>query len=396
MNALKQITSIAAMNLRSIPQRLGTSSVIVIGIAGVVAVLLSVLAMATGILHTMAATGRADRAIVMRAGSTAELNSSVSRAAAVTIMDAPGIKHDAAGKAIGSAESLTLMNVPTENGKSWANVTVRGVGPALLALRPEMHFVQGRMLRPAVHEFIVGTKANTQFDALKLGQHVKFANGEWTLVGVFSSGGDGHESEVFADADTMMSAVRRDGYQPVTVLLESPDRFDAFKTALTTNPALSVDVKRESDYFAEQAKPIGRILSIVAYVVGGIMAIGALFGALNTMYSAVSARTVEIATLRALGFGSGAVVVSVFVEALLLALIGGALGGVLAWLFFDGHVISTSAAGNGITQVVFALAVTPALLAVGVTWACFIGLIGGLFPAVRAARLPVATALRAV
>jgi putative ABC transport system permease protein len=191
-----------------------------------------------------------------------------------------------------------------------------------------------------------------------------------------------------------MSAVRRNGYQPVTVLLESRDSFNAFKTALTTNPTLSVDVKRESEFFAEASKPISRVLSIVAYVVGGIMAVGALFGALNTMYTAVSARGKEIATLRALGFGATPVVVSVFVEAVSLALLGGALGAFAAWLFFDGNVVSTS--GGGVAQIVFALNLTPGLVAVGVIWACAIGLIGGLFPAVRAARLPVATALRAV
>jgi putative ABC transport system permease protein len=191
-----------------------------------------------------------------------------------------------------------------------------------------------------------------------------------------------------------MSAVRRNGYQPVTVLLQSRDSFDVFKTALTTNPTLSVDVKRESEYFAEESKPLARVLSAVAYVVGGIMAVGALFGALNTMYSAVSARGKEIATLRALGFGATPVVISVFVEAVTLAMLGGALGAFAAWLFFDGNVVSTS--GGGVAQIVFALALTPGLIAVGVIWACAIGLIGGLFPAVRAARLPVATALRAV
>ncbi|HEV7715264.1 MAG TPA: ABC transporter permease [Steroidobacteraceae bacterium] len=395
MSALKQLTSISAMNLRAIPQRVGTSLVIVIGIAGVVAVLLSVLAMATGIMQTIARTGRADRAIVLRGGSTAEIASTLSRDQAMTISDAPGVKHSADGKPLASAESLTLVDLPTENGQSWANATVRGVGPAVLAVRPEMKIVQGRMFKPAVHEFIVGSKAHSQFPTLALGKRVKFANGDWEVVGIFESGGDRHESEIFGDSETMMSAIGRNGYQPVTVQLESEASFDAFKTALTTNPTLNVDVKRESDFFAEESKPITKVLSIVAYVVGGIMAVGALFGALNTMYSAVSARTKEIATLRALGFGATSVVVSVFAEALALSLIGGLLGCLAAWLFFDGHVVSTSASG-GISQLVFALTLTPALAVLGILWACAIGLIGGLFPALRAARLPVATALRAV
>ena len=394
MSTLSQITAISAMNLRSVPQRLGTSFVIVIGIAGVVAVLLSVLAMATGVMQTIANTGHADRAIVLRGGSNAELSSVLSRDNATTIMDAPAVKHGADGKPIGSAETITLVDLPTENGQSWANATVRGVGPAVMSLRPEMKIVQGRMFKPAVHELIVGTKAHSQFEALGLGKRIAFANGDWEVVGVFETGGDRHESEIFGDADTMMSAIQRNAYQPVTVQLESAASFDGFKTALTTNPTLTVDVKRESDYFAEESKPISRVLSIVAYVVGGIMAVGALFGALNTMYTAVSARTREIATLRALGFGSAAVVVSVFVEALILSLLGALAGCLAAWVFFDGNVINTSA--GGISQIVFALVLTPALMFLGIAWAAIIGLIGGLFPAVRAARLPVAQALRAV
>ena len=394
MNALKQITSISAMNLRSVPQRLGTSLVIVVGIAGVVAVMLSVLAMATGVLQTIAETGRADRAIVLRGGSASELASAITRDQGLTILDAPGVKRDAAGEPIGSAETITLVDLPTQAGDSWANVTVRGVGPKLFQLRPETKLVAGRPFKPAVHELIVGTKAMSQFPSLQLGKRIKINTDEWEVVGVFTSGGDRHESEIYGDADTVMSAVRRNGYQPVTVLLESPGSFEAFKTALTTNPTLSVEVKRESEFFAEQSKPLARVLSIIAYVVGGIMAVGALFGALNTMYSAVSARGKEIATLRALGFGATPVVISVFVEAVALALLGGALGCVAAWLFFDGNVISTS--GGGIAQLVFALTLTPGLIAVGVIWSFAIGLIGALFPAVRAARLPVATALRAV
>ncbi len=303
------------MNLRSVPQRLGTSFVIVIGIAGVVAVMLSVLAMSIGIMKTIANTGRDDRAIVVRSGSQDELGSALSRDQGVTIMDAPGVQRDATGKPIASAETLTVVDLPTAAGDSWANVTVRGVGPKLLELRPEMKIVQGRLFRPAVNELIVGTKAVSQFPTLAVGKHIKFTGGQWEIVGVFESAGDRHESEILGDSETVMSAVRRNGYQPVTVLLQSRDSFDAFKTALTTNPTLSVDVKRESEFFAEASKPIARVLSIVAYVVGGIMAVGALFGALNTMYSAVSARGKEIATLRALGFGATPVVISVFVEA---------------------------------------------------------------------------------
>jgi putative ABC transport system permease protein len=366
--------------------------VIVIGIAGVVGVLLSVMAMAMGIMETISSTGHADRAIVMRAGSASELASNISRDQAQTIADAPGVKLGADGKPLVSPETITMLDVTTVD-NSWANVVVRGVGPAVMQIRPEMKIIEGRMFQPAVHELVVGKKLLRQFPGLAVGKRVKFASSEWEVVGIFESDGDSHESEVLGDSETVMSGVQRQAYQPVSVALQSAGHFEAFKTALTTNPTLSVDVKRESEYFKEQSGPISRVLSIIAYVVGGIMAVGALFGALNTMYSAVSQRTREIATLRALGFGPGAVVISVFVEAVLLALAGAIIGAAAAWVFFDGNIISTSA--GGISQMMFALTVTPGLVVLGIVWACAIGLLGGLFPAIRAARLPVATALRA-
>jgi putative ABC transport system permease protein len=393
MNVLKQIGAIGAMNLRSIPQRLGTSSVIVIGIAGVVAVLLFLMSTVVGILSTISATGRDDRVIVLRAGSNSELASSITRDQVLTIGNAPGIKRGADGKPLVSPETITLMDATTAD-NSWANVVVRGVGPATMEIRPELKIVEGRMFRPAVHELIVGRKVPQQFPGLAVGKRIDFANSSWEVVGLFESGGDQHESEILGDSETVVSAARRGTFQPVSVMLESADRFEEFKTALTTNPTLQVDVKREPEYFKEQSATIGRVLSILAYVVGGIMAVGALFGALNTMYSAVSQRTREIATLRALGFGPGAVVISVFVEALLLALIGALLGALLVWAFVDGNVASSSITG-GISQLMFALTLTPALVVLGIVWACAIGLLGGLFPAIRAARLPVATALRA-
>ena len=393
MSAMGQISSISAMNLRSVPQRLGSSLVIVIGIAGVVAVVLSVLAMAIGVLSTISNTGREDRAIVVRAGSASDLSSVITRDQGLTIMDAPGVKKDAAGQAIASADTITVVDLPTRDGSSWANVSLRGVGPKLMELRPETQIIEGRLFKPAVHELVVGKKAMSQFPSLQIGKRIKVMTSEWEIVGVFASG-DQRESEIYGDADTVMSAIRRNAYQPVTVRLESAAAFDTFKTALTTNPQLQVEVKRESDYFKEQSKTLTAILSVIAYVVGGIMAVGALFGALNTMYTAVSTRGREIATLRALGFGATPVVISVFVEAVSLALIGAALGAFAAWLFFDGHIVSTS--GGQVAQIVFALTLTPGLVLVGVIWAFVIGLVGALFPAIRAARLPVATALRAV
>jgi len=390
---LKQILAITAMNLKSIPQRLGTSSVIVVGIAGVVAVLVSVLAMATGFHKTVANSGRDDRAIVLRGGSQAEVNSSIARDNLLTILDAPGVQRDPSGKPIGCGEVVTIVNLPKISDGNMSNVTLRGTCPQLTALRPELKIIDGRMFEPAVRELIVGAGAAKQFGGVTLGSRLNFKESEWTVVGIFTTGGDAHDSELIADGDTVLSAFRRNLYQSVTALLNGRQAFDGFKDALTTNPTLTVDVKREPEYYAEQSKQLTKLLNFIAYFVGGIMAIGAMFGALNTMYSAVSSRAREIATLRAIGFGAAPVVISVFAEALVLALLGGAIGAGLAWLFFNGNAVSTL--GANFSQVVFRLTVTPGLVLSGIWLALFIGLLGGLFPAIRSARLPIIDALRA-
>ena len=391
---LKQIGAVTWMNLTSIPQRLGSSSVIIIGIAGVVAVLISVLAMATGFQHTVLGTGRDDRAMVLRGGSDSELASTLSREATLTIMDAPGVRKDHAGKPIASAEAVVIVDLPKKSNDSGANVTIRGVGPQGIELRPEVRLVEGRMLQRGLRELIVGRGAQGQFRGLDVGSHIALRGTDWIIVGAFTSNGDAHESELLADVETVLSAYRRNLYQSVIVQLDSADSFATFKSSLTTNPQLSVDVMREREYYAKQSERMATVLKFVAYFVGGIMAVGALFGALNTMYSAVSARALEIATLRAIGFGASAVVLSVLIEALLLACVGAVIGAGLAWIFFNGNAVSTL--GSNFTQVVFRLTVSPALIGLGIVWAGVIGLVGGLFPAIRAARLPIATALRAV
>ncbi len=394
MSMLSQIGAVTMMNLRSIPQRLGTSSVIVVGIAGVVAVLVSVLAMAHGFQETLAGAGRPDRVIVLRGGSETELSSSLSRDAVLTILDAPGVKKDAEGHPIGSADLVSIVGQPLKASGTDANLTVRGAGAEWLALRPEIRLVEGRLFRPGTHELIVGRSAQIQFAGVALGDHITFRENDWTIVGVFTSHGDAHELELIGDSETLLSAFRRSLFNSVTVLLDTPASFDAFKAALTTNPSLSVDVKRETDYYAQLSGRLSTMLDYLAYVVGSIMAIGALFGALNTMYSAVSARTVEIATLRAIGFSALAVVISVFAEALVLALLGGIIGAAIADLVFNGNAANTL--GGNFTQVVFRLTVSTDLMLMGIVGACAIGVLGGLFPAIRAARQPIATALRAV
>jgi putative ABC transport system permease protein len=256
--------------------------------------------------------------------------------------------------------------------------------------------VEGRWFRSGVRELIAGRAAQARFKGLDVGDRVRFGEDEWVVVGAFASGGDARESELQADAETLMSAYHRPAFNAVTVQLTSADAFDPFKKTLTTNPTLSVDVHREPEYYAQQSGRFASLLSVVATVVGAVMAVGAVFAALNTMYTSVSARTREIATLRALGFGSVAVVASVLTEALLLALAGALVGAALAWLIFNGNTVSTLSGGGGLAQVVFQLRIGLGLVALGMAWACGVGLLGGLLPALRAARIPVATALRAV
>lgn len=391
---LKQLIAVSWMNLTTLPQRWGASGVIVIGIAGVVAVLVSVLAMGAGFHHTVADTGRPDRVIILRGGSDAELNSNLTRMDIDTIGNAAGLAKDGEGRPLLSEELVTIVNVPRLDTGSDSNISLRGVGLQAMKVRPEVKIVAGRMFRPAVRELIAGAGAARQFRGLTQGSVLHLRNADWTVTGIFTSNGDVHESELLADVDTVGSAIERNSnYSSAVGLLTDAAAFDRFKDALTTDPRLKVDVQRETDYFAAQSKDLTKVINVVGNTVAVIMAIGAMFGALNAMYSAVDGRRLEIATLRAIGFGAAPVLLSVMIEALLLAFLGGVLGGALAWLFFNGHSVSTL--GGAFAQVVFRLTVTPALLSYGVAWACLIGVLGGLFPALRAARLPVAEALRA-
>jgi len=390
---LKQLIAVISMSLQTVPQRLGASSVIVIGIAGVVAVLVSVLAMGVGFQHTLADSGRDDRVIILRGGSDAELNSNLTRTDIATISNAPGLAKDAAGKALLSSELVTVVNVPKLDTGTDANVTMRGVGLKLAEVRPEVKIVSGKMFRPAVRELIAGAGAAKLFRGLTVGSVLHLRNVDWTVTGIFSSNGDVRESELLADVDTVGSSIERTGYSSAVGLLTSAAAFTAFKDSLTSDPTLTVDVQRERDYYAKQSAGLTKTINIVGTTVAVIMAIGAMFGALNTMYSAVAARGLEIATLRAIGFGAFPVLFGVIIESLLLSLLGGVIGASLAWLFFNGHTVSTL--GAAFAQVVFSLRVTPGLIITGIVWACIIGLLGGFFPALRAARLPVAEALRA-
>jgi len=388
MDILKQIGAVTRMGLSTIPNRLGASLVVVIGMACAVAALVSVLSMSTGFMLAATSNARTDRAVVLSEGAQYEGGSTITRANAVTIADAPGIKRTADGKPITSADIFTSVVATKKADGLDAYLLVRGIGPQGLALRPEIHLVSGRMFRPGKFEVIVGKSAPLLFNGVSEGSKVSLPQADWTVVGTFESNGDTLESALLTDETTLASAMRTPNYKSVMVMLDSASAYDAFKRSVTTNPTLAVEPSRETDYAEFQAGQLNVILKAVAYVVGGIMGLGAMFGALNTMYSAVSTRTVEIATLRAIGFGGAAVVISVIVESLLLAGAGAAIGAGFAWLAFNGNLHAMG--GTAIR-----LAVTATVAWGGMFFACFLGLIGGLFPAAHAARMPIVDALRA-
>ncbi len=392
MSSFNQVREIVWMNLKSIPSRAGASTVIVVGIAGVVAVLVAMLSMSVGLRKTLSGTGALDRAIVLRAGSQGELASFLDRATTTLIRQDPSIARAANGLPIASAELMVITEVPRKGQRQTTNVTLRGIEPAGFDLRPELRIVAGRRPRPGIRELVVGQSALKQFDGLDIGTRLTFRGSDWQIVGVFSSNADAHESELIGDTETVQSAFGRTTFSSVIAQLTSAAAFDSMKQRLGHDPQLTVDVQRERDYFSGQSQTLTTLIGWLAGVISTIMGFGALFGALNTMYSAVSARTAEIGTLRALGFGAVPVIASVMAEALILAGAGGLIGALLAYLLFNGYSVSTL--GSNFTQIAFAFAVTPGLVVGGLVAALAIGFLGGLLPALRAARLPVTVALR--
>lgn len=393
MNWLSQIFAVVLYNLRTIPQRLGSSLTAVAGIAGVVLVLTGVLAISAGFRRALTASGTKDVAIVLRSGADNEMNSGLTRADTRLVSDAPGLARNAAGP-LTSAELFVIVDLPKRSTGTDANVPLRGVSAAGFDVRGNIRLVQGRRFEQGKNEIIVGTGAARAFAGLDLGREIKLGPNRWQIVGLFTADGGSAESEIWSDADVLQPAYHRaDTFQSVYARLSSPASFSQFKDALTTNPQLKVKVVTLDEFFAEQSTMVTEFITTIGVTIAALMAIGALFAALNTMYGAVSARTREIATLRALGFGSGPIVTSVLAESLLLALLGGALGAAGAWLAFDGYQASTIN-WQSFSQVTFAFAVTPTLLVTAIVWAAILGLLGGLFPAIRAARLPIAAALR--
>ena len=390
-----QARSVASVGISTLGQRLGSSAVIVVGIAGVVGVLVALLAMAEGYAQTLRNSGSLDTAIVLRGGSAAEVASGLGREEVVQITQAAGIARGEKGEPIASAETVVAANLPVKGTKTdeEGSAQVRGVGEEAFAVRPHLKIVEGRRFQPGLRELIVGKGALRQFEGLNVGATIKLGNQPWTVVGVFASG-DAMESELWGDANVVNDAYGRgSGRNSVTVKLTSADAFKTFKEALAANPQLRVDANTTLDFFAKQSEKMTQMLRIIGITVGAIMAVGAVFGALNTMFAAVASRGREIATLRAIGFRGLPVVVAVMLETMLLALVGGAMGGVAAWLLFNGFEASTMAAGS-VGKLSFNLSVSPGLLWEGIKWALAIGFIGGLFPATRAASVPVTAALR--
>lgn len=393
MSWLKQIVAVTMLNLRTLPQRLGSSAVAIVGIAGVVVVLVAVLSIAEGFRASMTGAGAPDRAIVMRSGADAEMTSGLSGPETDIIKQAPGLARDGR-TAVASAELFVIIDLPKASTGTTANVPMRGIEPAAMQVRDEVSIVQGRMLEFGTNEVIVGAAAARQFGGVTVGSEIRSGQVSWTVVGMFEADGSVAETELWCDARTLQGAYRRgNSYQSVLARLDSPDSFGAFRDWLTSNPQVNVSVRRETEYYAAQSQTLTNLIQTIGVAIATLMAIGAIFGAVLTMYTAVATRSREIATLRALGFNSMAVLVSVLAESMVLAAIGGLGGGLIAYVVFNGYQTSTMNFQT-FSQVAFAFRVTPGLLVLGLAWSMFMGLFGGVFPAVRAARLPIATALR--
>ncbi len=393
INWLSQIASVTWFGLCTIPRRKGSAIAAAFGIAGVVIVFVGILSIAQGFRRAVTSTGQDDIAIVLRDGANNEMSSGLGRDEARVIKDAPGVaRQNNAAQA--SAELFVIIDIPKRSTGTDANVPFRGVQTAGPSVHGQVKITQGRMFEPGRNEVIAGVSAAREFAGLDVSKTIKLGRAEWNVVGVFAAGGGVAESELWTDATVLQQAYHRgDSYQSVYAKLVSPDNFSEFKDALTSNPQLKVKVVRQAEFYADQSTRTTDFITQLGTVIALMMALGALLGALNTMYNAVASRGREIATLRALGFGATPVVCSVLIESLVLALLGGISGGLAAYLAFDGYGAATMNFQTW-SQIAFAFAVTPKLLLIAILLSAVIGLLGGLFPAIRAARLPIAAGLR--
>lgn len=389
---LLQIAAATTINLKSMPQRLWLSISTVVAVALVVMVLLAFLSMAYGFARTIAGSGAPDVAIILRGGSQAEVNSVISRDQVRLIEEGPGIAKTADGKPLASAELYVIVDGIKRSSQTRANLPLRGVGQEGANVRRGITITAGRMFSPGSNEIVVGKALIREFEGFDLGQSVRFGTSQWTVVGVFEAEGSVFESEIWADLPVVQSLFRRNNvFQTVRVRLDNPSALESLKSYVENDPRLKLDAKSEAQYFADQAAQTTDLIQKLGWPLAIAMAFGALAGALNTMYSSVAARATEIATLRAIGFGAFPAFAGTLVESLVLAAIGGIVGAVATYLIFDGF--SASTLGASFTQVVFNFTLTPALIAQGVVLALIVGLIGGLFPAIRAARMPIVTGL---
>jgi len=388
---LLQVLAVTVINLKSLPQRLWMSLATVTAVGLVVAVLLTFLAMANGFQRTIAGSGAADIAIVLRGGSEAEINSVVLRDQVRLIEEGPGIARGADGKPQTSGELyLTVDGIKRSTGTK-ANLPLRGLGPQGAALRRGVTITAGRMFNPGSNEIVVGKALGSEFKGFDLGQTVSFGSSRWTVVGIFSADGSVFESEIWADVPVLQSLFKRNAFQSVRARLTSPAAIEALKAYSDNDPRLKLDVMSEAAYFAKQASNTSDLIQKLGWPLAIAMAFGSLAGALNTMYSSVAARATEIATLRAIGFGGFSTFVGTMVESLILAAIGGLIGAAATYLIFDGFTASTM--GGSFSQVVFNFQLSPRLIGQGLLLALIVGLVGGLFPALRAARMPIVAGL---
>ena len=391
---LRQTLAVMVLNIRTIPSRLNSSFVAIVGIAGVVVVFVSVLSISAGFSAAMQGSGARDRALVMRSGADSELTSGLSSTEVDIVRQAPGLAMEGRSS-LTSAELYVIIDLPKRSAPTAsANVPMRGIEPLALQVRPEVRIAEGRMLTFGTNEVIVGRGARGQFAGLDVGSTIVSGQNRWQVVGMFEAGGGVAETEIWCDTRQLQGAYRRGNtYQSLLAKLETADSFDTFRDWLTSNPQLNVSIRREHEYYAGQSQTLTRLIQTVGFAIAGLMGVGAVFGAILTMYTAVATRSREIATLRALGFETSTVVVSVLVESMVLGAIGGVIGGAAAYVGFNGYETSTMNFQT-FSQVAFAFRVTPALLVSGLVYALTMGLVGGLLPALRAANLPIPSALR--
>ncbi|MCG8432958.1 MAG: ABC transporter permease [Gammaproteobacteria bacterium] len=393
IGGILQIIAVTVLNVRSMGERISSSAVSVIGIAGVVMVFIGILSVAEGFRATLTENTPPENVMVLRSSATSELDSGLSYDQTQIVAQTPGVAVDPENNPLASAELFVVVDVPRRTTGTGSNVPLRGVQPGAFSVR-DMRIVEGRNFTPGLNEIIVGQGAAAQFAGLEVGNQLTWGSNTWNVVGIFEAKGGIAESEIWADVRVVQDIYRRGNtYQTMRVKLESPEAFTEFKDTLTADPRMNVQIKTEREFYAEQSRALSAFITYIGFSIAVLMGLGAMFGAVNTMYTAVSNRAGEIATLRALGFGRFPVLLSILLESLFLGLLGGLIGGVAAYLIFNGYQVSTLSF-TSFSQVTFAFAVTPELLVRGATYAILLGFIGGILPSIRAARLPIATALR--